>query len=80
VDVWHRAPFITVVIAREGGRSSTPRLLGSIIGVCGILDRPVKPGDDSCEQLNTVIAGIAKQSIGQQKERMDCFAALAMTA
>jgi hypothetical protein len=28
--------------------SSTPRLLGSIIGVSGILGRPVKPGDDSC--------------------------------
>jgi hypothetical protein len=27
----------------------------------------------------TVIASEAKQSIGQRKERMDCFAALAMT-
>ena len=29
------------------GRSSTPRLIGSIIDVSGILGRPVKPGDDS---------------------------------
>jgi hypothetical protein len=28
---------------------------------------------------HTVIASAAKQSIAQQKERMDCFAALAMT-
>jgi len=35
-----------VVIARESGRSSTPRLVGSSSGVSGILDRPVKPGDD----------------------------------
>ena len=28
------------------GRSSTPRLLGSIIDASGILGRPVKPGDD----------------------------------
>ena len=30
----------TTVVPREGGGSSTPRLLGSIIGVSGILDRP----------------------------------------
>ena len=30
----------TIVIPREGGVSSTPRLLGSIIGVSGILDHP----------------------------------------
>jgi hypothetical protein len=28
------------------GRSGTPRSLGSIISVSGILGRPVKPGDD----------------------------------
>jgi hypothetical protein len=28
------------------GRPSTPRILGSISGASGILDRPVKPGDD----------------------------------
>jgi hypothetical protein len=27
--------------------SGTPRLFGLIIGASGILDRPVKPGDDS---------------------------------
>jgi hypothetical protein len=31
---------------RLSGVSSTPRLLGSITDVCGMLDRPVKPGDD----------------------------------
>ena len=30
----------TFVMPREGGASSTPRLLGSITGVSGILDRP----------------------------------------
>jgi len=34
------------VVLRESGGPSTPRLLDSIIGVSGILDRPVKPGDD----------------------------------
>jgi hypothetical protein len=33
--------YLPVVIARESGRSSTPRPLGSSIGVSGILDRPV---------------------------------------
>jgi len=31
---------------RESGASSTLRLLGSGTTVSGILDRPVKPGDD----------------------------------
>jgi len=35
------------VIARAGGRSSRPRLLGFGRSVSGILGRPVKPGDDS---------------------------------
>jgi hypothetical protein len=37
------------VIPRTCGVSSTPRLLDSITGVSGILDRPVKPGDDTGE-------------------------------
>jgi len=36
-----------LVIPRAGGGTSTPRLHGSIITASGILDRPVKPGDDS---------------------------------
>jgi hypothetical protein len=32
---------------RESGASSTPRPIGSIAGVSGILGRPVKPGDDT---------------------------------
>jgi hypothetical protein len=35
------------VVPREGGGSSTPRLIGSIIDVSGTLGRPVKPGDDN---------------------------------
>jgi hypothetical protein len=37
----------SVVIARESGRSSTPRPSGSSTAVSGILGRPVEPGDDS---------------------------------
>ncbi|MDD1533110.1 hypothetical protein C7U89_07335 [Bradyrhizobium sp. WBOS4] len=45
----HRPPshHALDVIPREGGESSTPRLLGSSRAVSGILGRPVKPGDDS---------------------------------
>jgi hypothetical protein len=32
-----------VVILRESGVSSTPRLLDSIAGVSGILDHPLEP-------------------------------------
>ena len=35
-----------VVIARESGQSSTPTPVDSSTGVSGVLDRPVKPGDD----------------------------------
>ena len=43
----HRLAPLTVVIPRACGVSSTPKLLGFIINVSGILGRPVKPGDDS---------------------------------
>jgi endonuclease YncB( thermonuclease family) len=36
-------------IAHWGGASSTPRLLGSSTAVSGILDRPIKSGDDTRE-------------------------------
>jgi hypothetical protein len=36
----------SAVVLRESGGPSTLRLLDSIIDVSGILDRPVKPGDD----------------------------------
>jgi hypothetical protein len=35
-----------VVIPRESGGPSTPRLIGSIAAVSGILGRPIKSGDD----------------------------------
>jgi hypothetical protein len=38
---------VLLVIAREGGRSSTLRPIGSCTDVSGILDRPVEPDDDS---------------------------------
>jgi hypothetical protein len=44
-----RAPTQKAVIPRACGVSSTPRLLDSIAGVPGILDRPVKPCDDTGE-------------------------------
>ena len=50
----------TVVIPRAGGGSSTPRLIGSITAVSGILDHPPqcaiahKAGDDSCERFAIV--------------------------
>src|SRR5258707_1560413 len=44
-----RAATQNPVIPRACGVSSTPRLLDSITGVSGILDRPVKPGDDTGE-------------------------------
>jgi hypothetical protein len=43
---WHRSPS-SPVFPREGGESSTPQPLGSIMTASGILDRPVKPDDDS---------------------------------
>jgi hypothetical protein len=35
----------------NAGASSTPRLVGSSSGLSGILDRPVKPGDDIGERF-----------------------------
>ena len=43
---WQRKRHTLAVLPRESGASSTPRLLGSIAAVSGILDRPVKPGED----------------------------------
>ena len=68
------------------GRSSTPRLLGSIIGVSGILGHPPqcaiahKAGDETreieshrhCERSEAIHLSVHEVT-------MDCFAALAMT-
>src|SRR5260370_9618152 len=57
---WQEQP---AVIPRACGVSSTPRLLDSITAVSGILDRPVKPGDDGCRcgaRLDTVIASASE--------------------
>ena len=45
------SPRTLAVTPRACGVSSTPRLLDSIISVSGILDRPVKPGDDGWIQF-----------------------------
>lgn len=45
--MWCAVAFIAAVIPRESGKSNMPRLLGSITAASGILDRPVKPDDDS---------------------------------
>jgi hypothetical protein len=44
-----------VVIAPESGRFSTPQGVGSVIAISGILDRPVKPRDDSVVQTRTAL-------------------------
>ena len=55
----------SAVMPREGGTSSTPRLLDSSRGVSGILDRPVEPGDDT-----EVVFG----SEDRCDHNLDCFA------
>jgi hypothetical protein len=63
---------------RASGVSSTPRLLGSITDVSGILDRPVKPGDDDWEccgaNVRPMTGPATKQSILPLRGEMDCFA------
>jgi hypothetical protein len=44
--VMYAAATRAVVMPRESGASSTPRPLDPVADVSGILDRPVKPGDD----------------------------------
>src|SRR5437868_6492868 len=45
----HRVSPSASPMTGSSGVSSTMRLLDSIAAVCGILDRPVKPGDDGWE-------------------------------
>ena len=57
--------YLPVVIGRESGRSSTPRPLGLSAGGAGILDRPVKPDDDSgelFEEASTSLRGAKRRS------------------
>jgi len=48
-----------VVVLRESGGPSTPRLLGSIADVSGIVGHPVEPGHDSgvCSRDRNYAAG-----------------------
>src|SRR6266536_5250856 len=50
VRKWQLKYHTLVVMPREGGASSTPRLLRSSTLVSGILGRPDKPGEDNCER------------------------------
>jgi hypothetical protein len=60
---------------RQGRLSSTQRPIDSITDFSGILDRPPSRTMTVC----VVIASAAKQSMLRRKNRMDCFAARAMT-
>ena len=69
---------------REGGASSTPRLLDSITDISGILDRPPSRAmtvEGEADREWSVIARseATKQSILPFCGAMDCFASLAMT-
>jgi len=69
------------VIVREGGRSSIPET--SMIEPIsrGVLDPPHARGMTAVVVVLwyfTVIASVAKQSTSRHKERLDCFASLAM--
>jgi len=57
-----------------------PRLLGSIISVSAILDRPVKPGDDDWIQTATAQSMLRrhcerKRSNRCSNKKVDCFVA-----
>jgi hypothetical protein len=56
------------------GRSSTPRLIESIITASGILGRPVRPGDDTCKCVG--VNSIFKQShdTASRSRRVNFFA------
>ena len=58
---------------REGGASSTPRLFGSITTVSGILDRPIKSGDDSECVVGTIAILDIRQKKGRDRSRPFVF-------
>jgi hypothetical protein len=55
------ADLTPAVILRESGVSSTPQLLGFIVNASGILDRPVKPGDDKLIRLSLLATHFAPE-------------------
>ncbi|WP_454621594.1 hypothetical protein [Bradyrhizobium cenepequi] len=66
------SPYATVM-PREGGASSIQRPLGSSTAVSGILDRPVKPDDESGELFEIQIRSnpvIASQRVGAKRRPM----------
>jgi hypothetical protein len=65
LDALRHGLHIQLVIPREGGGSSTPRLHGSITLVSGMLGRPIKSGDDSCREGATSLANIFSEAISR---------------
>src|SRR5438445_11810913 len=73
--------FLFAQIAREtAGAASTRSSLRPLISRRAKGDANLgRITPRECETVSTVIASEAKQSMSRHKERMDCFAALAMT-
>ena len=63
-----------VVILRESGVSSTPRLIGSIADVSGILDRPV-PVRNCAQGRATTVNNVARFSLSTQSTHVRDLAA-----
>jgi hypothetical protein len=55
----HERATFSAVIARESGRSSIPETLMMESSRRGVLDRPVKPGDDVWRLFDNRIPGYA---------------------
>ena len=60
-------PHLHASSPAKAGDPSTPRPLGSITAVSGILDRPVKPGDDSSVRER----GRPRHQINAERHRND---------
>jgi hypothetical protein len=54
--------------------SSTPRPFDSIIGVSGILGRPVKPGDDTWDERHCERSEAIHCHTNKEAELLRCFA------
>jgi hypothetical protein len=83
VDSYVKQP--SSVMLRAGGASSIPEALQLSAGVSGILDRPVKPGDDTGKRSSTPATplrpGFAKQFVPPKvRGRRECRAPVAPAA
>src|SRR5690242_16302410 len=72
--IWQAfAPYPPLSSPGSTGRPSTPRLYGSSRAVCGILDRPVRPGDDTegvMDGAPVALHGIVDDAVPNQCKRM----------